>query len=137
MITFKNSIMNNGKILIRYMGNSTGDKNLPELDFILDAKVETNEENESCIVYEMFYPNFPFNGKIYFNINSGNAENSKMYIHTHQVIKIESNEFIIASTFYYFVDGDTENFEIIGRFQGEVPNDLCYSVCPSLNEMVS
>lgn len=129
--------MNQGKILIRYMGNSTGDKNLPELDFIVDARIDKNDEKESCMIYEMFYPNFPFNGEIYFNINSTKSEKESIYIHTHHIIKIDSNEFLITSSFYYFVDGDTENFEIIGRFQGEVPKDLFYSVCPSLIEMVS
>jgi hypothetical protein len=129
--------MNQGKILIRYLGDGAGDKNLPVLDFISEAKIDNYQNKDSCVIFEMYYPNFPFNGKVIFNLISTRSENERLYILTHNILKIENNEFIVTASFYYLIDNDTENFEIIGRFQGEVPNDLCYSVCPSLIEMVT
>ncbi len=129
--------MNPGKILLRYLGDSSGDKNLPQLDFITDAKIVHLDTSDSCIFFEMDYPNFPYNGEMVFNLISTSSANEKLFILTYNVIKLELNEFIVTANFFYLTDNDTENFEIIGRFQGEVPIDLCYSVCPSLIEMVS
>jgi len=129
--------MNPGKILLRYLGDSSGDKNLPQLDFITDATIGYLDTSDSCIFFEMGYPNFPYNGEMVFNLITTKSANEKLFIFTYNVIKLELNEFIVTANFFYLTDDDTENFEILGRFQGEVPSDLNYSICPSLIKMVS
>jgi len=133
----KQIIMNSGKILLRYLGDSSSNKNLPKLDFIIDAKIGYHDTFDTCIFFKMDYPNCPYNGEIIFNLITTRSINEKLFIYTYNVIKLELNEFIVTANYFYLTDGNTENFEIIGRFKGEVPSDLCHSVCPSLSEMVS
>ena len=62
--------MNPGKVLLRYLGDSSGDKNLPVFDYILSAKLFKNDLSESCLIFEIQYPEFPYNGEVYFNLIS-------------------------------------------------------------------
>ena len=69
--------MNKGKISFSYLGDSAGDKNLPELEYQVNAIIENKDSEASSLVFEMDYPDFPFNGELVLDLKEGRSKNEK------------------------------------------------------------
>lgn len=126
--------MNKGKISFSYLGDGAGDKNLPDLEYQVNAIIENKDSEDSSLVFEMDYPDFPYNGELVFNLKEGRSENEKIFFLTCNIIVLADADFLIVADLFYITENDTENFEIIGRFQGKVPDGLKFKYCPIIDK---
>ena len=126
--------MNKGKISFSYLGDSAGDKNLPELEYQVNAIIENKDSEASSLVFEMDYPDFPFNGELVLDLKEGSSKNEKIYFLTCNIIILGEADFLIVADLFYITENDSENFEIIGRFQGKVPDGLKFKICPIIDK---
>ena len=126
--------MNKGKISFSYLGDSAGDKNLPELEYQVNAIIENKDSEASSLVFEMDYPDFPFIGELVLDLKEGRSKNEKIYFLTCNIIILGEADFLIVADLFYITENDSENFEIIGRFQGKVPDGLKFKICPIIDK---
>ena len=124
---------NEGKLLMYYLGGGSGDKNLRELDLVKEVSLLRNDEGILFLSLEIDYPGLPFTGLFNFNLNSGTSQLEPLSLYMINVTKLSNEEFLIYIDFVWSKEGDTENFEVLCRFKGKVPDGLKHKTCPSFD----
>jgi hypothetical protein len=126
-------ILNKGKLNLYYLGDGPGDKNLPDTVLLKDAILSKGVNEEIVLTFEIDYPKFPIHDLIHFNLNTFNSQHDKITLYYLQSIVLSKNEFLVIANYVWSEPVDLENFEIIARFEGQIPHGLNSSVCPPLN----
>ena len=119
----------NGKLKFYYLGDSSGDKILDLIDKEYDSVIEVIGEN----VYLSFNASFlekPANEPIKFDLNQFTTQFKDVFLFLLNIIKISEDEFLLIADFVWMQgEEDANNFEIIGRYEGDVPKGLKFREC--------
>jgi hypothetical protein len=125
--------MNDGKLLLYYLGEGSGNTNLQEVDIVKPATLERNHESQLVLSFEIDYPGLAFTGPVNFKLDKGDSQYKDLFLFMFHVAKLSDAEFLIYADLVWNKEDDTENFEVLARFKGVVPEGLKYKVCPSIN----
>lgn len=123
-------LLNKGKLNLYYLGDGPGDKNFPETELKKVATLSKGKEDEIVLTFEIDYPVFPIRDVIHFNLDTFSSQYDAITLYYLQTVILSDTEFMIVANYVWTEPVDLENFEIVARFEGQVPLGLEYKVCP-------
>jgi len=124
--------LNKGKLNLYYLGDGPGDKNFPEAELLKEATLSKGNDGEVILSFEIDYPEFPIRDTIHFNLDTFGSQFDKITLYYLQTVELSENEFMLMANYVWTEPIDLENFEIVARFEGQVPPGLVFKVCPPL-----
>ena len=126
------STTNLGKVTLYYSGNCDGEKTLPDVVIQKKALLTLSESGEARLYFNLFYPGLPMEGNVSFILQGFQSNVIDLYIYKVQAIGISREEFLLILNLFWEKEDDTENFELMGRFRGTVPENIPYRYCPGI-----
>ena len=120
-----------GILRFKYIGDGFGDMNYEVVDLLKSVTLSLNQENKPIMNFNFDYPGFHFKKELVIDFDSGCSQYDEIFLYITAVIKCKDPKtFLVLGTLAWYKDDVVENWSIIIRFRGEIPDGIQYTESP-------